>query len=294
MTHRRDCDVLVIGEALIDIVQTDADRIEHVGGSPANVALGLGRRGADVALLTYLADDSRGDAIIRHMEQSGVHVLVESISAGHTPTAIATIGADGQAEYEFDVAWALRRPAGLAQRLVHTGSVATFLEPGASAVRDLLRGTPATEITYDPNIRPALLSCHDEALSVFEDTARLATVVKMSDEDAAWLYPGVAPDLVLDAVLELGPRLGAMTLGSKGAIIVNADHRVWVPAAAVSVVDTIGAGDTFMASLINSLLISGSEDLSREMLEHIGRDAVAAAAITVSRKGADLPWAAEL
>jgi fructokinase len=228
------------------------------------------------------------------MEQSGVHVLVESISAGHTPTAIATIGADGQAEYEFDLAWALRRPADFAQRLVHTGSVATFLEPGASAVRDLLRGTSATEITYDPNIRPALLSSHDEALSVFEDTARLSTVVKMSDEDAAWLYPGVAPDLVLDAVLELGPRLGAMTLGSKGAIIVNADHRVWVPAAAVSVVDTIGAGDTFMASLINSLLISGSENLSREMLDHIGRDAVSAAAITVSRKGADLPWAAEL
>ena len=116
----------------------------------------------------------------------------------------------------------------------------------------------------------------------------------MSDEDAAWLYPDLSADAVLQTLLELGPRLAAITLGSKGAIIANADHRVWIPGVSVEAVDTIGAGDTFMASLIHAVLDVGSEGLDHSTLERIGREAVRAAAITVSRAGADLPWAREL
>lgn len=294
MIDRRDLDVLVIGEALIDIVQNSVGQNDHVGGSPANVALGLGRRGTAVGLLTHLADDRRGRRIIQHLDASGVRVLPESMSAENTSTAVAAIGPDGQAEYDFNLVWDVRAPDGLNPRVVHTGSIAAFLEPGASAVRDILRNTPAKEITFDPNIRPALIGQQESAFPVFEQTARLSTVVKMSDQDAAWLYPGLSPDDVLDAVLELGPRLAAITLGSEGAIIVNADHRVWIPAVPVRTIDTIGAGDTFMASLINAVLDRGSEGLDRAALEQVGRAAVAAAAITVSRPGADLPWADEL
>ncbi|KQP67988.1 hypothetical protein ASF40_19530 [Microbacterium sp. Leaf288] len=294
MIHRQSLDVLVIGEALIDIVQSGSGRTEHVGGSPANVALGLGRRGAKVGLLTHLADDPRGHTIVRHLEASNVHILAESISAATTSTAVATIGPDGQAEYDFDVMWDVRAPDAVNPRVVHAGSIAAFLEPGATTVQDLLRHTAAKEVTFDPNIRPALIGGHTVALAVFQEMTRLGTVVKMSDEDAVWLYPELAADDVLDAVLGLGARMVAITLGSEGAIIANAEHRVRIPALPVTAVDTIGAGDTFMAALIHAVLGIGSENLDRPTLEHVGRAAVAAAAITVSRTGADLPWAHEL
>jgi len=287
--------VLVVGEALIDIVETAEQRVEHVGGSPANVALGLGRRGIPVTLLTHLAPDARGRRIVKHLEHSGVRVAAESMTARATSTALARIGADGQATYEFHLDWgAVRPPEDLAPTVVHTGSVGAFLEPGAESVRELLRTTTAREITFDPNIRPALVGSHGSAFGAFEQTARLATVVKMSDEDAEWLYPGVPVDDVIRRVLELGPRLVAITLGAKGAIVANADHLVRNAGESVDAVDTIGAGDTFMASLIAAVFEGGSHRLRRDALERIGRDATRAAAITVARAGADLPWTHEL
>lgn len=290
-----DLKVLVVGEALIDLVETGGDLVEHVGGSPANVALGLGRRGVNVSLLSQIGRDARGRIIIDHLEASGVTVLSDSISSAPTSTACARIGSHGQATYEFDIDWgAVRLPSDGAPRLVHTGSVAAFLEPGASSVRRLLRDGSATDVTFDPNIRPALVGVRGDALAAYEATARLATVVKMSDEDASWLYPGASIDQVVDAVLDLGPALVAITLGEQGAVIANAEHRVSIPAAPVVAVDTIGAGDTFMASLIHSVLEHGSRGLDRQALQCVGHDAVRAAAITVARAGADLPWASEL
>ncbi|MCT9002361.1 carbohydrate kinase family protein [Microbacterium memoriense] len=288
-------DVLVVGEALVDIVETAGIRTEHPGGSPANVALGLGRRGVSIGLLTQLADDDRGRAIREHLQASGVHVLADSFRAEVTSTAVARIGADGQAAYDFDVAWGRLAPIDrLAPTLVHTGSVAAFLAPGAESVRDLLRSAEAAEVTFDPNIRPALLGSRSDAVSAFETTAKLATVVKMSDEDAGWLYPDLTPDHVLDHVLALGVRMVAVTRGADGAILATPHHRIEVPPVRVRTIDTIGAGDTFMAALIHSVLIHGSATLDATMLRQMGEDAVASAAITVSRAGADLPWAREL
>lgn len=291
----RDLQVLVVGEALIDIVENGTEATEHVGGSPANVALGLGRRGISVALLTQLGRDARGRRIVEHLEASGVAVLTESLSQPSTSTARARIGSDGQATYVFDIDWGVMHPSSVVPpRLVHTGSIAAFLEPGASTVRTLLRAGSAAETTFDPNIRPALVGDRAAAFAAYEATARLATVVKMSDEDASWLYPGVGVEHVIDAVLELGPALVAITRGDRGAVIATAEHRVAITPVAVDVVDAIGAGDTFMASLIHSVLQHGSSGLPRRALESIGYDAVRAAAITVSRAGADLPWSSEL
>lgn len=284
---------LVIGEALIDIVEASGGASEHVGGSPANVALGLGRRGVDVTLLTQFGADPRGEAIESHLSESRVRTLVERSEA--TSTARARIQPDGSSEYVFDIRWgafgALDLPAA---SLVHTGSIAAFLEPGAGDVVRLLRETSAPEVTFDPNIRPDLVGERASVVARFHEIARLSTVVKMSDEDAEWLFPGLTPDEVLDLVLADGVRLAALTLGADGAILASSEHRIRVAPARVEAVDTIGAGDTFMASLIASVLATGSADLGLERLEEIGQDAVRSAAITVSRAGADLPWEHEL
>lgn len=285
--------VLVIGEALVDIVESTGGASEHAGGSPANVALGLGRRGIDATLLTQFGADPRGAAIEAHLSASRVRTLVERGAA--TSTARARIQPDGSAEYAFDIRWEAFGEIDLpAATLVHTGSIAAFLEPGGSDVVRLLRETPAPEVTFDPNIRPDLVGEREGVIARFHEIARLSTVVKMSDEDAGWLFPGLAPDAVVDLVLADGVRLAALTMGADGAILATSEDRVRVNSVRVDAVDTIGAGDTFMASLIASVLSTGSAALGRERMKEIGEDAVRSAAITVSRAGADLPWDHEL
>lgn len=288
-------DVLVVGEALVDIVHRDGEVLEHPGGSPANVALGLGRLGANVTLLTHVGRDERGIRVAAHLAASGVRVSPNSFSDRATSTASAFIGPDGSASYEFDVHWN-PRASGLPvrPRIAHTGSIAAFLAPGAGAVRTLLRELDADELTFDPNIRAGLIGTHAEAMPSFEAMASLATVVKLSDEDAAWLYPGRSTRAVLETVRSLGPALVAMTLGAHGSLISVGDEVVEIPAATVDVVDTIGAGDAYMASLIASLLAYPSRSVSAQRAREIGRRASSAAALTVSRAGADLPSAAEL
>lgn len=288
-------DVLVIGEALVDITSSAGENIEMPGGGPANVALGLGRRGIDVALLTNLGRDPRGSLITRHLERSGVWVLGESFVNAPTSTARAEITADGSARYDFDVRWV---GSGLDLRVqprtVHTGSVAAFLAPGDESVLDQIDRLGAEIVTFDPNIRPALIGAPDRARSRFEDFARRATVVKLSDEDADYLYPGAGPRDVLDAIAQLGPRLVAVTRGALGAALAADGEFVEVPGRRVAVVDTIGAGDTFMASLISDYPSLHSGQISAADLRELGESAVGAAAITVARAGADLPWSVDL
>lgn len=288
-------DVLVVGEALVDLVHGHAGMREYPGGSPANVALGLGRLGVDVALLTDLGRDDRGRRLGMHLEEASVRVLDASFSDAPTSTASAFIGADGSARYSFDVQWRVRSSLPpIRSRIVHTGSIAAFREPGAAAVRSLVRCTDAAEITFDPNIRPALVGDRDEVLDAFEAIASHASVVKLSDEDASWLYPDASASDVLAAVRELGPHLVAFTAGANGSLISVGGETMDIPAVSVQTVDTIGAGDAYMASLIASLLEHPSESLTPELARHIGYRAARAAAITVSRSGADLPTLAEV
>ncbi len=291
-------DVLVVGEALVDIVHSADGVHEHVGGSPANVALGLGRLGVAVALLSELGTDDRGTRVVEHLESSAVHVVDASFSDAPTSTATALIGAGGAATYEFDMRWALRsRAMPLPARLVHTGSIAMFLEPGSSAVAELLRALPpGVLVSLDPNIRPVVIGDRETARAAFERFLALADVVKLSDEDAAWLYPGEPIESVLSRLLDAGVSLAAVTRGAAGAMVATRMQAVAVPALPVDVRDTVGAGDSFMAALLAELLRSpGSLDaLGAADLERIAAVAVAAAAVTVGRFGADLPTMAEV
>lgn len=289
-------DVIVIGEALIDVVSSPGGTIEHPGGSPANVAYGLGRLGVAAGLLTAIGDDERGAAIEVHLRRAGVLLLPGSQRLERTSTSTVTLAGDGSANYEFDVAWELDPVApALVPKVVHTGSIATFLQPGAGAVKELLQHWRGDcTITYDPNIRPSLLGSHAEALSIFEDLIHLTDVVKLSDEDAKWLYPREDVDGIATYLLSMGAGLVVITQGSQGSVLATAPHRVTVPSVESLVADTIGAGDSYTSALIMGLIARGTDALAPGDLEHLGRTASMAAAITVRRPGANPPTMEEL
>ncbi|MFT3797117.1 PfkB family carbohydrate kinase [Microbacterium sp.] len=286
---------LVIGEALIDIVETDAGDVELVGGSPANVAVGLARQRHDVRLLTRLGRDDRGRRIADQVSESGAVVDDASWTDAATSTARARLRADGSAEYEFAIDWSLPAQEAPQARLVHTGSIALFLEPGGATVLDALRtAAGGALVSVDPNIRPALVGAHGDALSRFEAAASVADLVKLSDEDAEWLYPGLAPAAVLGAIAALGPRIVVMTRGGEGAIGLGPGGIASVDALPVSVADTIGAGDAYMASLISSALDDAAVFDDPALFAQALRRAAVMAGITVSRAGANPPTRAEV
>jgi fructokinase len=297
---------LVIGEALIDIVERDGEVTgEHVGGSPLNVAVGLGRLGRAVDFLTHIGRDVRGQRIVDYVEASGVQLVSGSLDATRTPTALAHLNAEGAADYEFDIEWRLSGTAeGPVPLVAHTGSIAAFLDPGCLATAALLDAyRPSATVTYDPNVRPALISDRDQAIARIDRMVEKADVVKASDEDLHWIDPNRSPEQLAATWLSLGPAIVAVTMGGRGAFAISAAGTVRVTAPPVQVVDTVGAGDSFMTGLIDALwsldLLGAAKRtalarISLADLERVVAEAVQAAAITVSRAGADLPDRAAL
>jgi fructokinase len=295
--------VLVVGEALVDLVQrVDGSVDEAPGGSPANVALTLGRLGRHPQLLTSLGDDDRGRTVRGWLEDSDVRVV--GASAGHTSTATAVLDASGAATYEFDLAWSVDTGLAGPADVVHVGSIATVIEPGATEVARLVaeRRGSAT-ISFDPNVRPALIDDAAAARARVEQLVALADVVKVSDEDLHWLHPDRSLDEAAAAWLAAGPALVVVTLGGKGAFALSGSARITIPAPKTTVVDTVGAGDTFMGALLDGLIeadLIGADrrralrEIPAGLLERILRRSADAAAITVSRPGADPPTRAEL
>ncbi len=293
--------ILVVGEALVDVVRRDGDDVAHPGGSPLNVAVGLQRLGVPTTLHSTFGADPHGVAIARHLEADDVAVTPSTVSDRVTSVALATIDPDGAATYTFSLDWdpaELDPPEGLFDA-VHTGSIAAAMEPGATMVEALLRRLrPSATISFDPNVRPQLMGSPEEARPRVERLVALADVVKASDEDVAWLYPDATVAEVLERWLALGPALVVVTRGAEGADALVARGPVHVAAPATEVADTIGAGDSFMAGLLSSLsnlkLLGGDRRealhaLPRRDLALLVRSATRCAAITVSRPGADPP-----
>lgn len=294
---------LVIGESLIDLIRRPGHpEVPRVGGSPLNVAIGLSRLEIPVVLQSRIGHDSHGALIEQHLTANEVALTPGSITAGSTSTAVATIGTDGAASYAFDIAWSVAPvPAqASAPALVHTGSIAAVLEPGATTVRATIESLRSSAtVSYDPNVRPQLMGSRDAARAKIESFVELADVVKASDEDLAWLFPGTSPHDVARRWLRRGPALVVVTLGAGGAYAAaRSGAVVEVPAAPTTVVDTIGAGDSFMAGLLAALADADLLGRAREArLQALDADAVRAivefaatcAAVTVSRPGADPP-----
>lgn len=298
--------VLVAGESLVDIVkQPDGAVAEHVGGSPANVALTLARLGNDVTLLTSTGDDERGQRIRDHLTSNDVKLLPDGPAIERTSTAAATLTEHGQATYEFDLINTYAEDAAKALNLkdfgcIHTGSIAATLTPGGEQIRRIVQDArDGVTVSYDPNARPAIMGTPDEARAVIEQFVELADIVKMSDEDEQWLTQETtkAEDLATQWLAK-GPAVVVVTRGPWGAFGICRAGTVEVPGATVSVADTVGAGDSFSGAIIDALsrkgllgadqreaLLAISVDDLREVLEF----AVSVAAVTVSRPGADPP-----
>src|SRR5690625_4432472 len=183
---------LVIGEALVDVVaRPGAEPVEHPGGSPSNVAVGLARLGRDVELITWFGRDERGHAVRGHLVGNGVRVSSASAGARRTSTAHASLDARGAATYRFDLDWSppVQEP-GRPPLVVHTGSIAAVRGPGSNTVAELVDAhCHSATIAYDPNIRPEIMTDHSAVVAAVEALIARADVVKASDEYLAWLYP---------------------------------------------------------------------------------------------------------
>ena len=307
----------VIGEALIDeVVQAGQDPVPHVGGSPMNVAVGLARLGHPVQFLGRFGRDPYGDMVAGHLRSNDVMVPL-SPDSHPTSVARAVLDPEGAASYEFALDWSLPDLAGIegsphcmlsGTTLLHTGSIATMLAPGAAHVlAAVMDAHPHATIAYDPNCRPTIITDVDYARAQAEDFVRLADVIKASDEDLEWLYPGVDPKESARSWLAMGgaegPAVVVVTQGGDGPWAVCAAGEAACDAPPVQVVDTVGAGDSFMAALLSTLVdreLDGAQrraqlrGISRETLADIIGYAARAAAITVSRAGANPPNRAEL
>ncbi|MDQ6754742.1 MAG: carbohydrate kinase [Actinomycetota bacterium] len=302
----------VIGESLVDIINDSripgsGTRV-HPGGSPLNVAIGCARLGVATALVTDYAEDRYGRIIDQHLSANNVTVINGASAA--TSQATAALDAEGAAKYTFEITWNPRGASlealSVAEgcRHVHTGSIATVLPPGNEAVYTLVNAARGhASISYDPNCRPAISADVTDARRQAEKFAAVSDIVKASDEDLKWLYPGKTLEQTMEAWLKLGPSIMAITRGAKGPILATRKHVVEIPAERIDVEDTVGAGDSFMAGLIAGLHrmdllgVQARErlaDLPPETLRSLAAYANKAAAITCSRPGADPPWAREL
>jgi fructokinase len=301
-------EILVIGESLIDIVQRKGQKPQSCpGGSPMNVAVGLGRLLQAPTLATWFGRDKYGKMIRKHCEESGVRILPGSDQARRTSTAVAQLDEHGHATYTFDIDMSLPALPEKIPALIHVGSLGAVLQPARDIVLPYCqRAQGQSMIFFDPNCRPSIMGSPKTVRPVVEEYVRTSTVVKVSDEDLAWLYPSSA-DTYQDHAkrwLEGGTtKLVVVTLGSKGAWALTARSEFTVPAHTTSdVIDTVGAGDSFMAGLIWETIAQGYLESSfglvlgeePEIVEFIVTEASTMAGITVSRAGANPPWLREL
>jgi fructokinase len=288
---------LVIGEALVDVTRrADGSVAEHPGGSPLNVAVTMARVGIDTTLVSQVGDDEFGSLIRAHLDDSGV-ALVSADPPGPTASATATLDSSGAATYDFDLRW---DPAWLPEPtdfdLLHVGSIGSWMPPGSEAVADLVRRARSvgTAVGFDPNIRLTLAPDVDRLRTQVLDLAGLSRFLKLSDEDAEVLARGGAsPHDVLVDLSGRGPALVALTQGGRSALLRSGDQEVELQVPRVHVVDSIGAGDTWMGTLLAELLTRGwaaRTQFQPAELQTLGEAAVEASAITVSRPGADPPW----
>jgi fructokinase len=298
--------ILVVGESVIDLVESpDGSSTPHPGGSPANVAVGLGRLGLDVTLATQLGDDRYGRIFLDHFEDSNVQLAGDPVRHGRTSAANVQLTKGGEASYTFDVSWNPRKfeiPDNV--RLVHTGSIASQVGPGDELVDEVVTAlAPTALVSYDPNIRPSLLRSRSSAVHQVEHFVGLSDLVKVSEGDLHWLYPDRRPESIAYGWLKAGASIVVVTSRDQGWRAYCRTGTIGEAHGARKVVDTIGAGDAFTAAIIAGLerhdLLDADKrvklrDIDLVELEDIVALGARAAVLTVGKSGAEPPRRSDL
>ena len=297
--------IWVCGEVLIDLIPgSDGVRVPHVGGGPANTAKALARLGHDVQFIDGISTDEYGVAARKELLDDEVKLDLALTSDKPTCLAIVSLDANGGASYEFkidgtatfdfDLKW-LPDPSRYKPQVLHIGTLVTVIQPGADVLYDwAMQVAEFAPIVFDPNIRPSVMGDHDLYQAAVEKWAALSSVIKVSDDDMAWLYPGQKYEDVAQRWLNDGAALVVVTRGSNGIIGFTADGSVEVDGAKITVADTVGAGDTVGAIIVEAMVEKGIMALTGDVLKATLHRAAVAAGITCSRKGAQPPYKHEL
>jgi fructokinase len=296
--------VWVAGEVLIDLIPNGEDSQPIVGGGPANTAKALAKLGIDTQFIDGISSDEYGQMAKDELNTAGVKLDYIKYSDKPTCLAIVSISDLGSATYEFvientatfdfNLEW-LPNPQTDRPSLLHIGTLATVIEPGASVLFEWAQSVAkVAQIVFDPNIRPAVISDREQYVAQVERWIAISSAVKVSDEDIKWLYPALDIEQVVNNWLTKGPSLIVVTYGDKGLAGYRKGEVVIVEAIKVKVVDTVGAGDTVGAILVEAIIKDGLDSLVGARLETMLKRAAKAAAITVSRVGANPPISEEL
>ncbi len=294
----------VAGEVLIDLIPEGMDRKPIVGGGPANTVKALSKLGIDTQFIDGISSDQYGQMAKNELKTAGVKLDYVKYSDKPTCLAIVSISNSGSATYEFitkntatfdfTLDW-LPNPQTDHPSLLHIGTLATVIEPGASVLLEWAQGVAkVAPIVFDPNIRPAVISDREQYLAQVERWVSISSAIKVSDDDINWLYPSLEIDKVVDNWLKKGPSLIVVTYGDKGLTGYQKGEQVSIDAVKVKVADTVGAGDTVGAILVEAIIKDGLASLTGSWLETMLKRASKAAAITVSRVGANPPTSEEL
>ena len=296
--------VWVAGEVLIDLIPNGGDRKPIVGGGPANTAKALAKLGVDTQFIDGISYDQYGQMAMDELITAGVKLDYVKYSDKPTCLAIVSISDSGSASYEFVIEntatfdftseW-LPNPQTDRPSLLHVGTLATVIEPGSSVLVEWAQSVArVAPVVFDPNIRPAVISDREQYLAQVERWVAISSAVKVSDDDLKWLYPSLEIVQVVNNFLTKGPSLIVVTYGDKGLTGYRKNERVSVDAVKTAVVDTVGAGDTVGAILVEAIVKDGLDSLTGSRLETMLKRAAKAAAITVSRVGANPPTSEEL
>ena len=292
--------IWVCGEVLIDVLPTSP----VVGGGPANTAKSLARLGHAVDFVGGISTDAYGQMARKELERDGVGLGLALESNKPTCTATVQLDSAGVATYkfvidetatfEFSPAW-LPDPERLKPSVLHIGTLATVVEPGAAVLFDwAVKCAEFAPIVFDPNVRPSFLGDREKYCQAVEKWVGISSVVKLSDEDIAWLYPDQSLDEVAHRWLEGETSLVVVTRGAKGIIGYTQGASEEVEGVRVDVVDTVGAGDTVGAILVEGVVQHSVAGLVGHTLNTVLHRAAVAAGITVSRAGAQPPRMHEL
>ena len=296
--------VWVSGEVLIDLIPDGSERKPVFGGGPANTAKALSKLGIDTQFIDGISSDQYGQMVKNELVTSGVKLDYVKYSDKPTCLAIVSLSNSGSASYEFVIQntatfdftldW-LPNPQTERPALLHIGTLATAIEPGASFLFEWAQSVAkVAPIVFDPNIRPAVMDDRQQYVKQVERWVSISSAVKVSDEDIKWLYPSLEVDQVINYWLTKGPSLIVVTYGDKGLAGYRVGEKVSVDAIKVAVADTVGAGDTVGAILVEAIVKDRLNSLSGVRLEMMLKRAAKAASITVSRSGANPPTLKEI